>query len=58
MLFVGCGDGWDLEDLGCLRDAKMVIISDTHQHPNPVHILYQEQLDQIQLSSTHYPQTP
>ena len=33
---MGCGDGLDLEDLDGWMDAKMVIISDTHQHPNPV----------------------
>jgi hypothetical protein len=32
---VGCGDGWDLEDLNNWINANIFAISATHQHPNP-----------------------
>jgi hypothetical protein len=32
---VGCGDGWDLEDLDSWIDANIFAISATHQHLNP-----------------------
>ena len=33
---MGCGDGWDLEDLDSWMDANIFVISGTHKHPNPV----------------------
>ena len=32
---MGCGDGWDLEDLDSWMDANIFAISAAHQHPNP-----------------------
>ena len=32
---MGCGDGWDLEDLDGWMDANIFAIPATHKEPNP-----------------------